>query len=156
MVSCQCPSFFLCFIRRRRVLSVFYLSLSFRGAGETQIFLVWVSPCVFVATISYFNPYFEDDTYIKVPTRLFFFFAVVVRHFGGGWSWFVGPLSLSLSLLVVVLVDTIEREGVAYNLITAPPIMMNSIACRGVEHDAVSRTVRPEPLVLPTPPPAVP
>ena len=67
---CLCPSsFFVWFFRRRRVLS-FFLS----GAGEPQTFLVWVSPCVFAATISHYDPYFEDATYTKVFLFLFLVF----------------------------------------------------------------------------------
>ena len=47
-----------------------------------------------------------------------------------------------------------QREGVAYK--TAPPFIIIIIVFWGCEHGAVSRTFRPEPLVLPPPPPAVP
>ena len=84
--------------------AVFSLSLS-QALGK-----VWVSPCVFVATLSHYYPYFEVDTYFQVTSRACFFalpttfvFLVVV---GLGWLWSLWAslsLCLSLSLLVVLL-----------------------------------------------------
>ena len=61
-----CPLFLFLWLfgwfRRRHVLSSF---LFFSGAGETQTFLVWVSPCVLflVHADSIFNPYVLLDIY---------------------------------------------------------------------------------------------
>ena len=100
---CLCPSSFLLYgwFRRRRV---FFSSPSLSGAGETQTFLVWVSPCVFVDTLSHLDPYIEVATYSQVTSRTcFFFFSDAVRLSGGGWSWLVVVavgLSLSLSFFL--------------------------------------------------------
>ena len=95
---CLCPSSFLLygwFCRRR----VFFSSPSLSGAGETQTFLVWVSPCVFVDTLSHLDPYLEVATYSQVTSRTCFFFSDAVRLSGGGWSWLVVvAVGLSLSL----------------------------------------------------------
>ena len=101
------PRSFRCLILSTTPCLSLSLSLSLSGAGETQTFLVWVSPCVFAATISFYDPYFKDDTYTKVSTRTCFFFSFsfdVARLSGGCWLWFVVfDLGLSLSLSVVWL-----------------------------------------------------
>ena len=89
--------------RRRRVFS-----FSFSGAGETQTYLVWVSPCVLflLHTITFYDPYSDLRTYIKaLPRTCFFFFSfVVVARFRVGvcsslfcrcrFSWWVFFLCL--------------------------------------------------------------
>ena len=111
---CLCPSSFcVWFFRRHRVLF-----FSLRRWGNSNL-LVWVSPCVFTATVSHYDPYFEDTTYTKVSARTCFFsptsfvFLVVV---GRGLLCLLWA-SLSLSLLVVWLHgllacrDQTERGG---------------------------------------------
>ena len=51
------------------------LSFSLSGAGETQTFLVWVSPCVFflLAALAHINPYSTLSTYTQAWPRTCFF-----------------------------------------------------------------------------------
>ena len=89
LFNCLSSSFFSLFGAFVNAVSL-SLFLSLSGAGETQTFLVWVSPCVFAATISFYDPRFP-------PAPVFFF--DVARLFGGCWSWLVVfALGLSLSL----------------------------------------------------------
>ena len=98
---CLCPSSFLLYgwFRRRRV---FFSSPSLSGAGETQTFLVWVSPCVFVDTLSHLDPYIEVATYSQVTSRTCFFFPtpfVFLVVVGLGWLWLLWA-SFSLSFFL--------------------------------------------------------
>ena len=81
------------FCRRRVFSSLLFLS----GAGETQTFLVWVSPCVlfFMAAIAHSDPYSELRTYTQVSARscVFFSFVVVDRWYCGSRSRFAWSLS---------------------------------------------------------------
>ena len=112
----------------------FSLSLSLSGAGETQTFLVWVFPCVLVATLSHLRPVPRGSppTPRSPPAPVFFFSFDAVRLSGGGWSvagcGCFGPLSLSLSWwfwlrwLACMHARIRQREGVAYW--TAPPFII--------------------------------
>ena len=83
-----CPLFFLSVF--------FFFSLSLSGTGETQTpFGVWVSPCV---SSSWTRSAMTTRSSCSAPLTSqapapVFFFVVVVRWFGGGWSWFACFLS---------------------------------------------------------------
>ena len=99
-VGVCCPLFLLfCYgdVRRRRfsLCLCLSLSLSLSGAGETQTpFGVWVSPC---DSSSWTRSAMTTRSSCSAPlTRSgsrTCFFVVVVRWFGGGWSWFACFLS---------------------------------------------------------------
>ena len=152
------------------VFFFFFSSLLSQALGNPKPF--WFGfPLVFSWPRSrYFNPYSEDDTLhprFTTPHLLFFFFSLldVVRLSSGGWSvvcrWSLSGLSPSLflggsgALVCMHASHEIERGG---GLLDGAPVyyLQSIVSFWGIEREAVSRTVRPEPLVLPPPPPAVP
>ena len=85
------------------VFSLFLLFLS--GAGETQTFLVWGSPCVlFFLHADYdYDPYFLLLTYTKATPRTFFFpfgcFSALVMLVLGFLVGVLGCLSMPAVLI---------------------------------------------------------
>ena len=143
------------FVRRRRFLS-FSLSLSRSGAGETQTPLGFGFPLVFSSSCTRTSSSTRTSCSTSTPrspARLVFFFFSSLALGCGRYNWLKASLSSCLHQLHA---DSSDTEGVAYQ--TAPPFMIVIMFCvlGGFEHRAVSRTFRPEPLVLPPPPPAVP
>ena len=139
---------------------VFYLSLS--GAGETQTpFGGFGVPLVFFP--SWTRSTSSIRTSSPSPTSRLrpapIFFSRRRRSFsGGGCSWVV-VVALGPSFEVVLarcacLQTRLTEKG--WPTRRRPNYMTAIIFSFWVEREAVSRTVRPEPLVLLPPPPAVP
>ena len=182
LVFCMCPSFFFCLVHASPpcFLSFFFLalSLSLRCWGNPNLFGLGFPLCSLppahalrprpVLRVPHLHlgeapapVFFCYVAVARCPCRVFFLLvSLVVVGLVLSWLfWASLPLSLSLwfyagALWVCMHVSERERDGVAYK--TAPPFIIIIIVFWGCEHGAVSRTLRPEPLVLPPPPPAVP
>ena len=96
-------SLLICLVRSLTPFSLFLLSLSFRRWENPSLFGLGFPLCFcghdFVLQPGLRGRHLHQGSH---PACCFFSFAVIVRLFGGGWSWFVGPLSLSDFWVVLV------------------------------------------------------
>ena len=113
--------FFSCLVFSSTPCSLFLsLSLSLSGAGETQTFLVWVSPCVlFFLHADYdYDPYFFLITYTQAtPSPCFFFSSSpsLVFRFG------------CFSVLVLVVLGVFVGANCFWGLRRLTPLLLHCV-----------------------------